>query len=62
MPKEITVDLMPDGTVSAEGSNFVGLECDKVFREIERVLGGKVTTRRMKPERAVRTQEIKQKI
>ena len=39
MSKRITITFKKDGTVSMEGHNFKGAECDKFMGELEKSLG-----------------------
>ena len=48
--KQITIDVLPDGTVSIEAAGFRGNACEKATKAIEEALGGKVQQRKKKPE------------
>jgi hypothetical protein len=39
MDKEIVVEITPEGNVTIEGKNFVGMECDKAMKAFEDALG-----------------------
>ena len=45
MDKKITIDFNADGSVTMEGHNFKGVECDKAMKAFEDALG--VTTKRV---------------
>ena len=51
MAKSIVIEFDDNGDCSIEGEGFVGPECDRALREIERALG-QTTSRTMKPEYA----------
>lgn len=47
--KQIVIDIDADGNCSIEGQGFVGPECGNFIKEIESVLGTRVT-QKDKPE------------
>jgi hypothetical protein len=52
MPKtqEIKVTITPDGQVQIEVNGETGMNCLALTQELEALLGGEVTERKLKPE------------
>jgi len=59
--KQIRIEIDLDGNCTAEGIGFVGPECERALREIDRALGTRTGSRR-KPEHATRTQDSRRTI
>lgn len=58
--KQVTVTVLPDGSVEIEGHGFVGPDCEKYLKVFEDALGV-VKERKKKPEwnqKQVRTQGV----
>lgn len=60
-PKEIIVDIAPDGSVKIEGNNFVGTECKAATAFLEKALGvaGASTKKREYHEKQVQQHQQK---
>ena len=60
-PKEIIVDIAPDGSIKIEGNNFVGAECTKATAFLEKALGvaGASTKKREYNEKQVQQHQQK---
>ena len=49
MPKQVVIDVKPDGEVIVDAQGFEGLECEQATKAIEQALGT-VDNRQRKPE------------